>query len=727
MSLSNKLCSFAKPFLPWRLPIAARRLRAVYRRALCSATWPIDPASATPPPRWPGWPNQKQFALVLTHDVEDVKGFARVEKLMNVDVERGFRSCFNFVPEGTYTVDDSVQALLRRSGCEVGVHGLCRDGKLYNSRTEFACKAARLNEYFSRWGATGFCSPFMQHRLSWLHALNLKYDASTFDTDPIEPEADGTGTIFPFWVPDGNADGYVELPSTLVQDFTLFVLLRERDTGIWKSKVDWVAKHGGMVLLNSHPDYMCFEGECARNEYPVSYYVDFLNYVRSNYEGLYWAALPERVAQYYLDVVPPAARSSHKNICMLAYTHYETDNRVRRYAESLVSRGDRVQVIALAGGCFTRKVEQISGVTIHRVQHRERNERGKWTYAFRLARFVLTSSVELTRLHKQRRFDIVHVHNMPDFLVFAAWYAKLFGARLVLDIHDLVPELFASKFRSGEKGIYARVLERVEKLSMKYADHVIVSNHLWHDTLIARSVPRDKCSVFVNSVDTKLFWRRPKTRTDGRFVILFPGSFQWHQGLDVAVRGFALLRAASPYCELQLYGAGDQLESLKTLVRELGLDQNVKICTPIPLADIPGVIANADLGIVPKRADSFGNNAYSTKIMEFMSQGVPVVASRTRIDTFYFAEHLVHFFPSGDHRAMANAMLEVIGSAELRDNLIRNGLQYVKTHSWDHTQPDYYGLIDSLGSRQRDTDRMRKAVSLKVSNRAGNLSAPRHL
>ena len=126
----------------------------------------------------------------------------------------------------------------------------------------------------------------MQHRLGWLHALGVEYDASTFDTDPFEPEPDGVGTIFPFWVPGPDGGGYVELPYTLVQDFNLFVVLREQNIDIWKRKLDWIAEHGGMVLLNTHPDYMCFDGKPARDEFPVSHYEELLRYVREKYEGV---------------------------------------------------------------------------------------------------------------------------------------------------------------------------------------------------------------------------------------------------------------------------------------------------------------------------------------------------------------------------------------------------------------------------------------------------------
>ena len=698
--LLNRLYYFLKPVIPWRVRVELRRWRANRRRKAFADVWPIDPRSGAAPAGWPGWPDGKRFALVLTHDVEGSKGLSRVEQLMNLEQKYGFRSCFNLVPEREYRVSDEVRTKLEQSGFEVGVHGLKHDGKLYSSKATFAARASRIREYLERWNACGFRSPLMQHKLSWLHELGVEYDTSTFDTDPFEPEPDGTATIFPFWVPGPNGGGYVELSYTLVQDFTLFSVLCEQNIDIWKRKLDWIVERGGMVLLNTHPDYMCFGGRPAQNEFPVELYEELLRYAHEKYKGSYWAATPREVSRYYRDTVPLAARNTRKKICMLAYTAYEFDNRVRRYAETLAKRGDKVDVIALGGTHFRQPVEEIKGVTVYRVQSREYDERHKWTYAWRLLKFLWTSSRFLTRLQAQNRYDLIHIHNMPDFLVFAAWYAKLNGVKLILDVHDLVPELFASKFEATRGSAYVGLLTKMEKASAGFVDHVIVSNDLWRQTLISRSVSEEKCSVFLNHVDPAVFYRRARTRSDNKFIILFPGSFQWHQGLDIAIEAFAQIKSKVPNAELHLYGGGggDQKVDLAQLAQRLGLNGSVKFCGGVSFDHIAQVIANADLGIVPKRADSFGNEAYSTKIMEFMSQGVPVVASRTKIDSFYFEEGMVHFFASGNSQAMAEAMLDVIKNKDLRQTLVTSGYEYVERNGWQRKKQDYLDLVDMLST-----------------------------
>ena len=692
----NRAYYAVKPFLPAALRLAIRRWWATSQREALAGVWPIDEKAGDTPPGWRGWPEGKRFALVLTHDVEGSRGLGRVERLMNLEAGHGFRSSFNFVPEGEYRVPVALRRALEQGGFEIGIHGLEHDGKLYNSKAKFAHKAVRIKEYLREWGASGFRSPLMQHRLTWLHQLGVEYDCSTFDTDPFEPEPDGVGTVFPFWVAGPNGSGYVELPYSLPQDFTLFAVMREPDIEIWKRKLDWVAAHGGMALLTTHPDYMALEGKPARDEYPASHYEEFLRYVREKYEGQFWAATPREVARFYCASAPATERNTRKKVCMLVYSNYEADGRVRRYAETLARRGDQVDVIALAGGTGQMGKTSISGVTVYRIQHREPDERSKWTYASRLVRFLFASAVFLTRRQREVGYDLIHVHNVPDFLVFAGWYAKWGGAKIILDIHDIVPELFGDKFGGAGQRLYVNLLKAIEKASAAFADHVIISNHLWSARLIARSVPKDKCSVFVNNVDPAIFSRHSRTRSDGKVVFAFPGSFQWHQGLDIAIEALAQVRKQTPNVELHLYGNGRLEGDLRAQAARLGLNGSVRFFASVPLDRMPEVMANADMGVVPKRADGFGDEAYSTKIMEFMSQGVPVICSRTKIDSYYFDDTAVRFFPSGDVPALAEAMTDLIRRKDLRDSLSARGYEYVARNSWDVRKQDYLDLVDSL-------------------------------
>lgn len=289
-----------RPLIPRQVQIWLRRQRAKQIRRQQDGQWPILNRAATRPSGWSGWPDGKQFAFVLLHDVELQGGHDKCQALMDMEMGLGFRSCFNFVPE-RYTVSPDVRHTLQDNGFEVGVHGLKHDGLLYSSYELFQERAERINHYLQDWRAVGVCSPASHHRLDWNHLWQVAYVSSTFDTDPFEPQSDGMETIFPIRVTDeATQNSYIEMPYTLPQDHTLFIILQEKTTALWQEKLDWIAAQRGMALLITHPDYMNFTGRNMQlEEYPSQLYESFLRYVKERYAGQYWQALPHEVATFW--------------------------------------------------------------------------------------------------------------------------------------------------------------------------------------------------------------------------------------------------------------------------------------------------------------------------------------------------------------------------------------------------------------------------------------------
>lgn len=292
----------AKPFIPRGLRWVLRRVRIPRIMKRSAGVWPIDEVAALKPPGWDGWPDGRRFALVFTHDVESEEGLARIRDLAEMEMSYGFRSSFNLIPEGSYGDPVELRGWLEANGFEVGVHDLNHDGHLYESRDAFSRKARSINGYLGKWGAVGFRSGFMLRQLDWLHDLDVLYDTSTFDTDPFEPQPAGSHTIFPFLVqpPRGvSRPGYVELSYTLPQDSTLFLLLREKTPAIWKRKLDWIARHGGMALVNIHPDYINFGRQDRPQSYSHSLLAEFYDYIHANYADAYWNPLAREIALWY--------------------------------------------------------------------------------------------------------------------------------------------------------------------------------------------------------------------------------------------------------------------------------------------------------------------------------------------------------------------------------------------------------------------------------------------
>jgi glycosyltransferase involved in cell wall biosynthesis len=387
--------------------------------------------------------------------------------------------------------------------------------------------------------------------------------------------------------------------------------------------------------------------------------------------------------------------------CMVAYTFYEADNRVRRYAESLAQRGDTVEAIALRRAGQPR-YEVIRGVHVYRIQDRVIDERGPLTYLIKLLAFFLRSAILLGRRHFVAPYQLIHVHSPPDFQVFAALVPRLAGAKIILDIHDIIPEFYASKFHVSQTSFMFRLLLAAERLSTAFADHVIIANHLWEEKLLARSVKRQKCSAIINFPDVSIFCRRAaKPSHNGRFTLCYPGTLNWHQGVDIAIRAVALVRSRIPHVHLLIIGDGPERENLRRLIREAGVEDLVTMRGMVPIEQVAEVMATVDLGVVPKRSDSFGNEAFSTKIMEFMATGVPVLASETRVDRYYFNDNLVHFFTSSDPAEMARKIIELEQDEDRRDGLCRQADAFIAENAWNVKKQQYCELVDRLVGNRR--------------------------
>jgi hypothetical protein len=289
-----------KPLLPRRLQIAMRRIYAKRQARTEFPRWPIEPLlverrqaglrtelerrGSGRMPLVASWPEGKRFASILTHDVEGPRGVANVEKIIEIERRHGFVSSWNFVAEW-YPIEVSLLDRVRAAGCEVGLHAVKHDCKLFESRANFEAELPAIHRYLAEWDAVGFRSPATHRNPNWMPELGALYDSSFPDTDPFEPQAGGCCSILPFFL-----DDLVELPITLVQDHTLWEILREDTIDLWTDKSDWLIANGGLINLITHPDYL---DTPAR----LRMYEEFLEYLAVREEG--WFALPREVAAWW--------------------------------------------------------------------------------------------------------------------------------------------------------------------------------------------------------------------------------------------------------------------------------------------------------------------------------------------------------------------------------------------------------------------------------------------
>ena len=382
-------------------------------------------------------------------------------------------------------------------------------------------------------------------------------------------------------------------------------------------------------------------------------------------------------------------------ICMLSYSFFEYDNRVRRYADTLIAEGHSVDVVCLRmPGQSWFGIDK--GIRVYRIQRRQKNEKGPLSYLFKLLFFFIMSLIVVTFLHIRKRYHLVHVHNPPDFLVFSALILRLSGAQVILDIHDILPELYKGKFNAKEESLAFRFMLFIERISARLAQRVIIANHIWYKRYTSRSADPAKCTVIMNYPDPSIFSPRTRPPSGNGFTFVYPGTLSPHQGLDIAIRAFSKLSKQAPEPRFNIFGNGGVKEQLTNLVASLGLQDMVLFHDLLPLSEIAIEMAKADCGVVPKRAEGFGGEAFSTKILEFMALGVPVIASATEIDRFYFDDSLVLFFRSEDAEDLAEKMQRMMEDSELRNRLVCRSLEFSKAYSWSVRKHEYLSIVSSL-------------------------------
>jgi hypothetical protein len=254
--------------LPRSGQIWLRRLYARRQARTPFPSWPVEGAlhdffelftsiladvADEPVARLAAWPRGHAWALVLTHDVETSTGFAAIQPVLELERALGLRSSWNFVPR-RYDVDDDRVRELIAGGFEVGVHGLYHDGRDLESLERVQERAPAMRAAAERWSAVGFRSPATHRHWKLMPLIGFDYDSSYPDTDPFEPQGGGCCT----WLPFFNQE-MVELPLTMPQDHTLFVILRHSDETAWIEKAEFLRGRGGLAMIDTHPDYLIDE------------------------------------------------------------------------------------------------------------------------------------------------------------------------------------------------------------------------------------------------------------------------------------------------------------------------------------------------------------------------------------------------------------------------------------------------------------------------------------
>jgi glycosyltransferase involved in cell wall biosynthesis len=391
-----------------------------------------------------------------------------------------------------------------------------------------------------------------------------------------------------------------------------------------------------------------------------------------------------------------------KSVCILLQNHYEVDIRVMRKAEALVAAGYSVDVLALRSSLAKAKTYSLNGVTVHTIGlGKNRGSLGR--YCFEYLAFFFWAFFKLWRLMDRRAYSVVDVNNLPDFLVFAAVYAKWKGAKVVFDMHEITPEFYSSKYTIPEASWVVRLLKIIERASFEFADHVITINEPIKNLLVNRGLAPSKCTVIMNSVDEKLFASNSKPAATslpavdgGKFVMMYHGTLTRIYGLDIALEAFGRVHRAMPHAELWILGNGPEKSVLQALAQELGIAGKVKFIGSVPPQEVKAWLDRCSVGVLATRRDVFLDLSFSNKLSEYIIMGKAVIASRLKSIRYYFGEEALAFFEPNDAADLAKEMLRLCRDSVLRHRLAERAQQEYEPIRWELMKQRYLEMMAGL-------------------------------
>jgi glycosyltransferase involved in cell wall biosynthesis len=387
-------------------------------------------------------------------------------------------------------------------------------------------------------------------------------------------------------------------------------------------------------------------------------------------------------------------------VASVAFTYYDSDPRVRRMAEALVERGDTVTAVVLRGDRPARRV--VAGVEIVGIPIPRYRGTSNLAYAAQYAAFFAAAIGVVSALHVRRRFDVVHVNNMPDFMIFAAAPAKAMGSKLILDLHDPMPELYASKFARGSRHPAVRFIAAMERASVAYADRAITVNELMRDTFVGHGNPEDAFTIVQNVADTRYFPMGAaldkEPRRDGIRVV-YHGTFAPRLGLDVALHAMRRVADARSDVTLTMIGDGNDASRLSRLIDELDLRSHVDLRIGfVPVDELLPILIASDVGIVPAQAGPFTNTMVPSKLLEYVTLGIATICSDLPAVRRYFDPDQVAFVPPGDPAALSDAIITLAEDPSGRRRQAEQALTFLDQNNWDGERQRYFDLIDELAA-----------------------------
>jgi glycosyltransferase involved in cell wall biosynthesis len=393
-------------------------------------------------------------------------------------------------------------------------------------------------------------------------------------------------------------------------------------------------------------------------------------------------------------------RLRNKRGAVLLFSYYPSDPRPRLAAEALATEGATIEVVCLRESQEEPRREAINGVSILRLGLK-RHRASKIRYVTQYSAFILRSFFYLAFRSIVKRYDFVHVHNMPDVLVFSALIPKALGAKIILDLHDPMPELMQVIFNLPEKSFAVRLLKWLEKVSVGFADLVLTVNVACKQIYSSRGCPPEKIKVVINSPEDDIFQFRPASldcsirgQRARPFVILYHGSLLPRNGFDLAVDALETARKSIPGTKLMVCGERTSFfDDVMELVRERGLQESVEYLGARNRRQIVKAISGCDVGIIPNHRNTFTEINTPTRIFECLALAKPVIAPKTKGIQDYFGDNDLIFFEVGDADDLARKIEFAFSHPAEVAETVKRGQEVYLSHTWSRER---LGLLNSI-------------------------------
>lgn len=399
-----------------------------------------------------------------------------------------------------------------------------------------------------------------------------------------------------------------------------------------------------------------------------------------------------------------STKAEPMRVCMVVHQNYFDDARVRRYCEALAAEGAFIDVLCIADAARSN-TKAMNNITVHTIPV-DKDYQSKADFLLGYIHAFFLYFFKLTILHFRHRFSVVHIHNMPDFLVFTALIPRILGTPVILDIHDIMPEFFVSKFGIQPDHYMVKVIRFQEKLSTMFANAVITACRGFQRKLVNRGLPEKKLLVIYNTPNTGFFNREKfkeiRSAKRSRFTLIFPGTQAPRYGLDIPIRAMPELARKIENVHLQIIGwQNDYTRELQVLAEELGVTNRVEFIPAVPVDKVPELLSAADLGIYPAIRDQYMDVAVPEKVFEYSLMRLPIVATRLTVLEEMFSDKAILYFESNQLDQFIARVMEIYTNSELAEELMTQAdLEYSQEFSWVKGRLDYFRLLDGLTGKR---------------------------